>query len=229
MASIRQTETWHRRLSLGDLSPGPDPGIVPCCPGPWLRMRMEHKWRAIEWAIDQKVDIIISRVVRFFNVDDELDSPLVHAIKWAVQQNILIFSSTADVGAESGHNFWPVNPSNMIAVSASDELGHPLLRSDHDVHAAFEGEKIQVEGPKYINKKSELALPSYASGSSVSTALAAGLGSLCLFLARMANESDRQAERFCGRSRLDLSQTLAGSFMARILVQSGWISLNSLT
>ncbi|EXJ72992.1 uncharacterized protein A1O5_04141 [Cladophialophora psammophila CBS 110553] len=66
----------------------------------------------------------------------------------------------------------------------------------------FEGEKIQVEGPKYIKKKSELALPSYASGSSVSTALAAGLGSLCLFLARMANESDRQAERFCERSTM---------------------------
>jgi hypothetical protein len=169
------------------------------------------------------VDIIsISWVVRFWELHDEDKSPLALAIQRAVDRNILVFCSTADVGPQSGQNAWPVNLRNVIAVSASDRLGHPRLESDHDVHVMFEGDNVPAEGPKYLHKDKKLgSLTNSASGSSVSTALAAGLGSLCLFLARMANDSATDAELFHQRiAMLVVFRAMQGSESDKVIMTS---------
>lgn len=107
----------------------------------------------------------------------------------------LIFCSTADFGAQAGGNIWPAHYNNIIAVSASNSYGLPRAESDRDVHIMYYGDRVRAEGPRYMN----LGPDRWATGSSVSTALAAGLGSLWLALARMANSdnavSDKRQDR----------------------------------
>lgn len=104
---------------------------------------------------------------------------------------MLVVCATADVGAHSAGDLWPANLQNVIAVSASNALGLPMPWSHLDVHAMLEGDKVRTRGPRYMR----LDENAHESGSSVSTALAAGVASLCLFLARMANENE-DAEKF---------------------------------
>jgi Subtilase family len=134
--------------------------------------------QAIEWAIEQQVDIIsISWAVKKQSFE------LQEAIRKAVRTHkILVFCSTADIGSQFHPDVYPANYEDVIAVSASNRFGWARLESCRDVHIMLGGEKIKAHGPKYMQ------LPdNRISGSSVATALAAGLASLCLFLARMAN------------------------------------------
>jgi hypothetical protein len=95
----------------------------------------------------------------------------------------LIFCSTADTGSHSGPSIYPANYENVITVSAANPYGGPRLESCHDVHLMLGGEEVPAFGPQFMTRYNE-----NPSGSSVATALAAGLASLCLFLARMANQ-----------------------------------------
>lgn len=110
------------------------------------------------------------------------------ALKEVIQEavynhNILVYCSTADVGSQSHGEFYPANYEGLVtAVSASNQFGWARVESCHDVHVMLGGEKITAQGPQYMQQPN-----SRISGSSVATALAAGLASLCLFLARMAN------------------------------------------
>ena len=135
--------------------------------------------------MDHDIDIIsISWIVK------SNSKRLENAITAATQKG-LVFCSTADIGAQSSFDMWPVDYRNVVAVSASNIYGLPLLKSSHDVHAMLHGDEVPAHGPNYMRSYKDTRI----SGSSVATALAAGLASLCLFLARMAN-SDGKAELF---------------------------------
>lgn len=61
----------------------------------------------------------------------------------------------------------------------------------------MDGDDVMVHGPRYMRNHSE----SHISGSSVATALAAGIASLCLCLARIANV-DGHAEDFKSKEQM---------------------------
>jgi hypothetical protein len=138
--------------------------------------------------MEHDIDIIsVSWIVK--NKSKRLEEAVTRATKRG-----LIFCSTADIGAQSSFDMWPVDYRDVIAVSASNIHGLPLPKSQHDVHVMLHGDQVVAHGPNYMRSYKDTRI----SGSSVATALAAGLASLCLFLARMAN-SDGQAELFKNR------------------------------
>ena len=148
--------------------------------------------QAILWAIDHEVDIIsISWIVKRHN------TALESAIQAASDAKILVFCATADVGAHSNSEIWPADYAKVITVSASNAYGLPLPVSLLDVHVMLLGDRVEAHGPKYMREHKS----SVISGSSVATALAAGLASLCLFLARMAN-MDEKGDSFKDRDAM---------------------------
>lgn len=154
--------------------------------------RVNSHFQAIDWAIEQNVDIIsISWIIKTkISQAREFEG----AIKRATAKKVLVICATADVGAHSSADTWPANFENVIAISASNAYGLPMPWSHRDVHAMLDGDQIRACGPNYMR----LDKDARASGSSVATALASGIASLCLFLARMANE-DGMGEKFKDR------------------------------
>ncbi|KIX01497.1 uncharacterized protein Z518_09223 [Rhinocladiella mackenziei CBS 650.93] len=146
---------------------------------------------AIDWAIENEIDIIsISWIIKLPPSGPGV-ATFKGAVKRATNNNILVICATADIGAHISDDTWPANCHNVIAISASNAFGLPMPWSHRNVHAMLDGDQIKTRGPSYMG----LDENAYESGSSVATALASGLASLCLFLARMANE-DGKGERF---------------------------------
>lgn len=88
----------------------------------------------------------------------------------------LVFSSTADEGAYSGP-VWPAEYDGVLSVSATDEWGHlpPRAEGVKRVDIQIPGHNIEADGPTYMKSQENTV-----SGSSVATALAAGIVSLAL-------------------------------------------------
>ena len=108
----------------------------------------------------------------------------------------LMFCSTADEGAFSG-TIYPVHyKEHVIRVSATDDWGWQTNQSkgDSKVDLLVPGEKVQAVGPGYIGLTQDTV-----SGSSVATALAAGLASLALLLLRTRNADDQRMGEFYSR------------------------------
>jgi hypothetical protein len=166
--------------------------------------------QAIEWAISKDVDIIsISWVVRKKN------AALESAIRAAVERDILIFCATPDTGSHSGPSIFPANYDNVITVSAADPYGGIRPESCHDVHLMLGGQQIRALGPHFMRQYDELQ-----TGSSVATALAAGLASLCLFLARMANVDGTGDQFKCRLHMLGLFRCMQMNNRDRVLLPS---------
>jgi subtilisin family serine protease len=146
--------------------------------------------QAIYWAIEQKVDVIsISWIIK------EPFPELLMAVE-AAARNALVICSTADEGAWSGE-VYPADSESMIKVAATDKYGNLSPKSDKcAVNIAVPGENIPAFGPCYMG--AELAA-SKISGSSVATALAAGVASLALLLLQVFNEVDGAKLRADGR------------------------------
>jgi Subtilase family len=118
------------------------------------------------------------------------DYPRLREAIEAAASRTLIFCSTADEGAYSGSGgeaIWPASCNNVFKVSASDALHHARAESQRGVDVIVEGDQQMAHGPKYMRNHAE----SHISGSSVATALASGLASLCLCLGRMASAGDQ--------------------------------------
>lgn len=98
----------------------------------------------------------------------------------------LMFCSTADEGVYSDP-IYPVDHGKMVSVSATDRWGHSTskTRRDQKVDIQIPGENIEALGPAYIG-----TVTPTVSGSSVATALAAGITSLALLLLRTYNHLD---------------------------------------
>jgi len=97
----------------------------------------------------------------------------------------LVFCSTADEGAYSGA-VWPAEHTGVLRVSATDKYGHLTPRSNdlQPVDIQIPGENIDAAGPIYMSSSS---VGKTVSGSSVATALAAGVASLALIMLQTFN------------------------------------------
>jgi len=178
--------------------------------------RVNVRFQAIDWAIEQNVDIVsISWIIK---TEISQAREFARAIERATAKKVLVICATADVGAHSSADTWPANFENVIAISASNAYGLPMPWSHRDVHAMLDGDRIRACGPNYMRLDKDAS----ASGSSVATALASGLASLCLFLARMANE-DGMGEKFKDRLvMLALIWSMQANELDRVIELSGF-------
>jgi hypothetical protein len=119
-------------------------------------------------------------------------------VREASNRGALIFCSTADLGNNSHERFFPADLSDPIAVSAVDDYGRPLPQSSlSNADILMNGDKIVIPDFDGICDDDEIPI----SGSSVATALTAGVASLCLTLARLADR-DGRAESLKNRRRM---------------------------
>ncbi|RLL98705.1 hypothetical protein CFD26_100564 [Aspergillus turcosus] len=150
---------------------------------------------AIDWAVEQKVDIIsMSWVTKTQEAD------LQNAVKRAADnasnnksRPTLMFCSTADEGAFAGE-VYPVDyADSVVSVAATDTWGGLTSKSDRQkpVDIRIPGEDLEAPVPQYLENVS-----SRVSGSSVATALAAGIASLALLLLRTYNDNNADLRPF---------------------------------
>lgn len=148
-------------------------------------------WQAIKWALEQKVDIIsMSWTTR--TSDKHLERAVYEAADDSSGRATLMFCSTADEGMYSD-NIYPADyDKKVVRVSATDRWGHLTSKSHGPkaVNIQIPGENIEAVGPAYIGS----VMP-HVSGSSVATALAAGIASLALLLLRTYNNADDRTMR----------------------------------
>ncbi|RYP07033.1 hypothetical protein DL764_002792 [Monosporascus ibericus] len=142
--------------------------------------------KAVKWAVEQKVDIIsISWVTKSM-------VPELRAVIESAAKHTLVFCSTADTGTWSGPAF-PADYNDTVRVSATDKYGNLMPASDkgsHAVNVPVPGEDIPAFGPSYMGEGIAVGT---VSGSSVATALAAGIASLALMMLIVFNGKDKEA------------------------------------
>ncbi|KAI1658873.1 hypothetical protein F4813DRAFT_388133 [Daldinia decipiens] len=140
--------------------------------------------KAVKWALDQKVDII-SMSWTTKKDEPELESAISEAANSTEGRATLMFCSTADEGLYSDAVYPADYERHVVRVSATDQWGHLTARTHGSkaVNIQIPGENTEAVGPAYIGS----VLPT-VSGSSVATALAAGIASLALLLLRTYNK-----------------------------------------
>lgn len=150
----------------------------------------------MEWAIEQKVDIIsISWVTK---TDEKLlRDAITKAAGSRTDSPILVFSSTADEGVDPGKIFPAAYP-ETFTVAATDRYGHMRPASQEGVDILVPGEDISADGPVYMEKFTSGTV----SGSSVATALAAGIASLALLMLRVFNEDGPALKEFLRKEQM---------------------------
>lgn len=145
-------------------------------------IKAENVEKAINWAIDCDVDIISMSFV----IGDDNDD-VKKAVKRASSRGIIMTCSTHDEGSRT-RSAYPASYrsdsdcDSVIVLAACDQYGK-LLRDDDKPkpHYRLIGDRVRAGIVPFV--KSE----EYISGSSVSTALAAGLCSLILTCDRLAH------------------------------------------
>jgi hypothetical protein len=155
---------------------------------PFFWTQADINMQAVEWAIEQKVDIIsISWITKKYV--EQLEKAIEKAVGESADRHpILVFCSTADEGAYAG-KVDPADHKGTVSVAATDKYGHMRPASQAGVNILVPGEDIVAEGPSYMGKYTSGTV----SGSSVATALASGIASLALLLLRTFNEVDQTA------------------------------------
>ena len=146
----------------------------------------EDAAQAVNWAVEQNVDVIsISWVIKS-------DFPALEtAIETAAAKGVLVFCSTADRGTGSGPAY-PADYKDTVRISATDKYGNLMPASDkgpHAVNIPVPGEDIPAYGPSYMGEGIAVGT---VSGSSVATALAAGIASLALLMMMVFNGRDKE-------------------------------------
>ncbi|KAL6795510.1 hypothetical protein J3E68DRAFT_404485 [Trichoderma sp. SZMC 28012] len=133
--------------------------------------------KAIDWARGKGVDIISLSLVAF----SDPDKKMFNAIKAASDDDIVITCSTADEGSINAHSVGE-NNKNVISISACDKWGNPLPQSQKTgFDYQFIGKNVHVGQVPYLESVESIE------GSSVSTAVAAGMASLILACARISS------------------------------------------
>lgn len=118
---------------------------------------------------------------------DELEA----AIKAAAYQGIVMVSSTADDG-DNKPKVWPATYEGTLGIAACDQHGSKTHYATSDTEFYFQGERIIYESLQGSEFREEI------SGSSVATAIAAGVASLYLSCCAMDGEAvakDKRAEK----------------------------------
>ncbi|KAI0849800.1 hypothetical protein F5Y00DRAFT_234886 [Daldinia vernicosa] len=131
--------------------------------------------RAIRWAILQKVDIIS---MSFATLDNNPD--LERACNDADAAGIVMLCSTHDEGAKI-KDAYPASFPSTISITACDEFGSPLRNSQQKYDYGILGQDVAAGVVPFLESDDRI------SGSSVATAIAAGLSSLILSCDRIAH------------------------------------------
>ena len=135
--------------------------------------------KAINWAVDRKVDIISMS----FSMLDESDD-LKNSLRKAYAERIVMFCSSHDEGARQLDS-WPASAPETLTIVACDEYGSPLREVDKDKYEyMLHGQQVAAGTVPFLDSADRI------SGSSVATATAAGLGSLMLSCARASGQAE---------------------------------------
>jgi hypothetical protein len=152
-----------------------------------LRSLSDIILQAIEWAIEEKVDIILIGRLTYATGDPQ-ELLLREAVKKAIHTTspTLVFCPTADEGVFPVKNFPARHERAIKVVAATDMYTGWRLALQDNIDILIPIEDIKVDLPDYMEE--------YISGfkSSVATALASGTASLVLLLFRIFN-NDRAA------------------------------------
>ncbi|UKZ73679.1 hypothetical protein TrVFT333_001329 [Trichoderma virens FT-333] len=133
--------------------------------------------KAIEWARDKGVDIISLSLVAFSDPDNKM----FEAIKAAREDDIVITCSTSDEGNVSARSVGE-NNENVLSIAACDRWGNLLPQSRRTgFNYQFLGHNVHVGQVPYLESREIIE------GSSVSTAIAAGMASLILACTRISS------------------------------------------
>lgn len=104
------------------------------------------------------------------------------AVKLAKDNNIVMFSSRGDRGANR-EKVYPADHDGVIFILFFTNFGRPTESTETNAHYFFQGENVSIPAePSYLESQK------HASGSSVATALAAGVASLVLSCRRLVNK-----------------------------------------
>ncbi|KAH8803054.1 hypothetical protein F5884DRAFT_888196 [Xylogone sp. PMI_703] len=142
--------------------------------------------RAIEWAINKDVDIISMS----FALPEGSPTLQTQVEIASHDKRIIMVCSSHDEG-EKTTEAWPASyresvGSSIMVITASDEYGRELRKNGRPEHDyMIQGQKVWAGDIPFLDSRES------PTGSSVSTAIAAGLSSLILTCDRMANH-DRE-------------------------------------
>jgi hypothetical protein len=121
-------------------------------------------------------------------VTEKDDPDLRKIIKDASDQNIAVFCSRGDQGNLSSPKY-PADFPGTITVSATDRKNVRRKHSEEKADFFVVGEDILADGPSYYLGDGAEHLDHLCSGSSVATAVAAGLASLIVAYATCCQET----------------------------------------
>lgn len=134
--------------------------------------------QAISWAVEANADII-SISGAFFKADTLLED----AISEAMKAGVVVIASTAGEGYRKGKEVYPANYESVMRIAAADWWGRETPES------VLENADYILPGDHIVVKTGFLGsdmVPQEVSGTSVATAIAAGIASLILSCHRMA-------------------------------------------
>ena len=125
--------------------------------------------QAIDWAKEQKVDIISISITM-----PTSSQRLQKAIEYAKSDDIVIFGSRGDQG-NNQERVYPADYAEVISISSLTQFGKRAQSTESNASYFLQGENVRIIAePCYLEPQR------YASGSSVATALAAGVAALIL-------------------------------------------------
>jgi hypothetical protein len=137
------------------------------------------KLKAVRWAVTKEVDIISMSWTIESNSDDVEDFR--KAIKAASDKGIIMFCAFSDQGNVHKDNCFPSAFDSTLTIGAATALGSPCTWvNTENVAFLLPGEHITIDRNAEESVKPE-------SGSSIATALAAGLASLLLYIAQLVD------------------------------------------
>jgi hypothetical protein len=145
--------------------------------------RSNDHLQALKWVTKQDVDVISMSFALNYESDD-----LEAAIRKAAFQGIAMVSSTADDG-DNKPEVWPAKYEGPMGIAACDQHGLRTHYATSDAEFYFQGERIIYESLQGSEFREEI------SGSSVATAIAAGVASLYLSCCELDGEEVPKAKR----------------------------------
>ena len=109
---------------------------------------------------------------------------LTSAIEAAKSKDIVIIGSKGDQG-NNQESVYPADYDEVISISSLTNFGKQAESTELNASYFFQGENVRIPAePSYLEPQG------HASGSSVATALAAGVAALILSCSRLANERE---------------------------------------
>jgi hypothetical protein len=161
--------------------------------------------QAIDWARRRGVDVISLSLV----VHQDRENKLTGQMRLAKDDDIVVLSSTADGGMRKDETATSANKSShkeIITIAASDWNGTPLKASQRTGYDyCVVGENVLVGMVPFLRSRE------CVSGSSVATALTAGLASLIVACSRISTAcaTDASAVKWRGRMVTDTLDTMS--------------------